>query len=145
LSTLRSGEEPISHADSCILSAVATGANMPVRATNLCAFMIGVIGSVAVTGWPTPSRAEQPPIVRSARVYIGDLHPDRAADAPILYARIRIAAQATCGDRQLPESHFTDPDFRRCVEVAIQEAIARVDSAALNAYYRQHTTRERRG
>jgi len=118
---------------------------MPVRAINLCAFMIGVIGSVAATGWPALSQAQQAPVVRSALVYIGDLHPDRAADVPILYARIRIAAQATCGDRQLPESHFTDPDFRRCVEAAIKEAIARVDSAALNAYYRQHSTRERRG
>jgi UrcA family protein len=104
-----------------------------------------MIGSAAAAGWPAVDRAEQSPIVRSARVYVGDLHPDSAADAPTLYARIRIAAQATCGERELPESHFIDPDFRKCVKAAIKAAIARVDSAALNAYYRQHSNRERRG
>jgi UrcA family protein len=117
---------------------------MLARASSLRALIIAVIGCVAAGGWPAVGRAQQAPTVRSIRLYIGDLRPDRATDAATLYARIRIAAEATCGEPQLPESHFIDPDYPRCVEAAIREAVTQVDSAALSAYYQRRISRERR-
>ena len=117
---------------------------MLARARSLHALIIAMIGCAAATGWPAVGQTQQAPTVRSIRLYIGDLRPDSAADAATLYARIRVAAEATCGEPQLPESHFIDPGYPRCVEAAIREAVAQVDSTALSAYYQRRISRERR-
>jgi UrcA family protein len=116
---------------------------MSAKASRICALMMAAVGSTAAAGWPAHARAEHAPVVRSVRVYVGDLHPGRAADVATLYARIRTAAETACGEPRLPESRFIDPRYRRCVEAAVREAVARVDSPPLSAYYRRHTNRER--
>jgi UrcA family protein len=117
---------------------------MQARASTLRALMIAAIGSVAAIGWPAVSLGQQAPIVRSIRLYIGDLHPDKPADAAILYTRIRAAAQAACGEPLLPESHFVDPQYRQCVEAAVRAAVAQVDSPMLSSYYHRQPSRGRR-
>lgn len=115
------------------------------RASSLSALMLAVITSGAAAGWPAVGQAQQALTVQSIRLYIGDLRPGSTADVVTLYARIRVAAEAACGEPQLPESRFIDPDYVRCVQAAIGEAVARVDSTALSAYYQRRMTRERHG
>jgi UrcA family protein len=80
------------------------------------------------------SAAELP---QSVTVRFADLNLDRPADVAKLYHRIKVAAESTCGARDLELTPWVDPDWTRCVDVAVAQAVARVDRPALSAYHQR--------
>jgi UrcA family protein len=73
----------------------------------------------------------------SVTVRFTDLNLDRAADVARLYHRIRVAARSACGARDLELTNWVDPDWQRCVYVAVAQAVTRVDRPALSAYHQR--------
>jgi UrcA family protein len=76
----------------------------------------------------------------SVAVRYADLDLSRPADVKVLYHRIRLAADATCGERELTGAHLPLPSWEQCVAQAVDAAVARVDRPALTAYHHEHTT-----
>jgi UrcA family protein len=74
---------------------------------------------------------------QSVRVQFADLDLDRPADIANLYHRITTAAQRSCGERELPGSHFASPSWEACVRIAVADAVRKVDRPSLSAYHRQ--------
>jgi UrcA family protein len=76
----------------------------------------------------------------SVRVSVKDLNLTTQAGAAALYRRIRNAARSVCGpvDIALPEEKAA---WDRCVEEAIEGAVANVGSARLTEYYLAKTHR----
>ena len=83
--------------------------------------------------------------VEQTTVRFGDLNIDQAADAAVLYRRIRYAAERVCGDPQLIGSRTISTDWRICVAEAVERAVLAVDRPALTAYHRVHAAPNDRG
>jgi UrcA family protein len=83
--------------------------------------------------------------VEQTTVRFGDLNIDRAADAAVLYRRIRYAAERVCGDPQMPGLSIISPSWRICVAQAVDRAVLAVDRPALTAYHRVHAAPSDRG
>jgi UrcA family protein len=76
--------------------------------------------------------------VEQTTVRFGDLNVDRAADAAVLYRRIRHAAERVCGDPHMIGSRTISPIWSVCVAQAVERAVLAVDRPALTAYHRVH-------
>ena len=83
--------------------------------------------------------------VEQTTVRFGDLNIDRAADAAVLYRRIRHAAERVCGDPQMVGSRTISPIWRSCVAQSVERAVLAVDRPALTAYHRVHAAPNDRG
>ena len=53
---------------------------------------------------------------------------------PIVYTRLRVAAQSVCKNLQTLELGARHAKWQRCVQGALSRAIARINSPALTAY-----------
>jgi UrcA family protein len=78
-------------------------------------------------------------LTQSVTVHFADLNLDRPDDVAKLYHRIKIAAESSCGARDLVLTNWTDAEWERCVDVAVAQAVARVDRPALSAYHQRRS------
>jgi len=72
-------------------------------------------------------------------VRYADLDLAQPQDVKVLYHRIKLAAGLACGEREVTGSHLPLPSWERCVSLAVDSAVVRLDRPALNAYHRAHT------
>ena len=75
---------------------------------------------------------------KSVAVRYSDLDLARPGGAAKLYRRIRTAADQVCGPRTLTGSIAESPSYRKCVDAAVEQAVAGVNQRALTAWYGQH-------
>jgi UrcA family protein len=61
----------------------------------------------------------------------------RPADVAVLYARIRKAAEAVCGDGPPTGSRLLSGEQRQCIENSIDSAVLSVDRRPLSELHRQ--------
>jgi UrcA family protein len=85
------------------------------------------------------ARAADKPETRIVRY--GDLDLTTPHGAHVLYARIREAARSVCGE--IPYDLFPSPEFKACVNKAIDSAVADVDRPILSDYA-EHVRRAHR-
>jgi UrcA family protein len=76
-------------------------------------------------------------LTESVTVRYYDLNLDRPADVARLYHRITATAKSICGVQDLEYSNWLNPVWQHCVDVAVGEAVARVDRPALSAYHQR--------
>jgi UrcA family protein len=72
-------------------------------------------------------------------VHYSDLNLQRLHDVARLYDRIAVAADTLCGPRSLTGAYSKSGIYASCYRDAIAQAIARVNSPALTAYYIERT------
>jgi UrcA family protein len=68
-------------------------------------------------------------------VSYGDLKMSSPKDVATLVRRIRSAAEEVCGPATITGSFVVQPAHRQCVERAVSQAVAKIDSPALTAFY----------
>jgi UrcA family protein len=100
------------------------------------AVLVSTLWLAAVVLVPAAAAAGE---LHSITVKFADLDLNRAADVKVLYRRINLAAEDACGEKELTGSHVVLPSWRRCVELAIDQAVVQLDRPALNAYHQQLT------
>ena len=101
----------------------------------ISALVAGLVCAGEAALFAAATAAAEPP--QSVTVRFTDLDLNRPADVAQLYHRIRNAAQSACGARDLELTNWDDPDWHRCVYVAIGQAVAQVDRPALTAYHQR--------
>jgi UrcA family protein len=90
----------------------------------LVAAGLAFAGSAAVASPQTESR--------TVTVNYADLDLESAAGIESLYARIRSAAKKVCGSAERHD-FAAQADLRSCREAALEQAVAKIDNAALAA------------
>jgi UrcA family protein len=80
---------------------------------------------------------------RSERVRFADLDINNQADAVILYQRIQRAAAHVCGSFDAPRP-FMQRAFAECQQLAIDDAVARINRPILSAHARSQEGVQRR-
>jgi UrcA family protein len=107
-------------------------------------YALGALAALFVVAWQGAALAASldGPSARTVSVSVryADLDLSRPGDVKVLYHRIRVAADAACGERELTGSHQRASSWVQCVAQAVDEAVARVDRPALTAYHHVHTT-----
>lgn len=73
-------------------------------------------------------------------VRYADLDLNQARDVRVLYHRIRVAANESCGIGEITGSRLKLPSWQECVERAVDQTVTHLDRPALSAYHRQQTT-----
>jgi UrcA family protein len=84
-----------------------------------------------------------PGIGRSEKVSFADLDVNQQTDAAILYRRIQQAAAHVCADFDFPR-HFMQRTYADCRQLAIEDAVARVNRPILSALARSQEGGQRR-
>jgi UrcA family protein len=82
-------------------------------------------------------------IGRSEKVRFADLDLNRQVDAVILYQRIQRAAAHVCSDFDHPRL-FMQRVYADCRQLAIEDAVSRIDRPALSAHARSLDAGQRR-
>lgn len=95
-----------------------------------------LLTTIAATG-SAMSFAAPPTETRQTVLNYSDLNLNSMSGVRRVYARIRKAAEAVCGDRQVAGSRITQQDWRDCYDRAVADAVAQVDKPALNAYHQR--------
>ncbi|MDE2220299.1 MAG: UrcA family protein [Gammaproteobacteria bacterium] len=75
-------------------------------------------------------------------VRFSDLDLSRRADVARLYQRIRAAARASCGAEVLTGSHLLNAGQQRCVDEAVEAAVAKVHNEQLSAFHQTGPKRQ---
>lgn len=83
------------------------------------------------------SIAAPPTDIRQKVLDYSDLDLNSMSGVRRVYARIRKAAEAVCGDQQVTGSRITQPDWRACYDRAVADAVAQLDEPALSAYHQR--------
>lgn len=98
------------------------------------------VAVLSLAVWSTLAMAGTEAQVPTQTVSYRDLNLTNPKGAAALYWRITRAAQEVCGPAELAGSRFPRPGYRECVQRAIAEAVAKVDSPELSAYHakREH-------
>jgi UrcA family protein len=81
----------------------------------------------------TATHAESNEIKRSETVRYSDLDLKNQEAAVTLYRRLRSAAADVCGDPEV-DRYGAVPDYRRCFDDAMGDAVASVDQPVLTTY-----------
>ena len=81
--------------------------------------------------------AASPNEVRQQSLNYSDLNLNSMSGVRRVYARIRKAASAVCGERQGVGSRITQRDWQDCYDRAVADAVAKLDKPALNAYHQR--------
>jgi UrcA family protein len=101
--------------------------------SGLAAVVLG-LGSTA--SFATTSNGS----VRSLTVNFGELDLSKPAGAEALYKRIKRAANVVCGGYSSPMS-WNFAEKNRCIQTAVDEAVAKVNAPLLTALHTNKTTR----
>jgi UrcA family protein len=111
--------------------------------SQIVKYLVGAAAALALTAWQGvalgTSLDGSSLQAHAIAVKYSDLDLNRPADVSILYHRIRVAANESCGLGEITGSHLKQPSWELCVASAVEEAVAQVDRPALTAYHRQHT------
>jgi UrcA family protein len=89
-------------------------------------------GLCASAGASTMSQAP------SEAVQYSDLDATKSHDAAVLFERIDAAALRVCGAKYKVGSVFISPIWHNCMQVAIREAVAKVNSPTVTSYAATH-------
>jgi UrcA family protein len=89
-------------------------------------------GLCASAGASTMSQAP------SEVVRYSDLDASTSRDAAVLFERIDAAAVRVCPAKHKVGSVFISPIWQKCMQVAIREAVAKVNSPAVTSYAASH-------
>jgi len=84
-----------------------------------------------------------PGIGRSEKVGFADLDVNQQTDAAILYRRIQQAAAHVCSDFDFPRL-FMQRTYADCRQLAIEDAVARINRPTLSALARSQEGGQRR-
>ena len=87
------------------------------------------------------AHAEQAPVTHSLRITVSDLNLTKSADVATLYARIKSAAQKTCGTDIVTGSRLESHGMKQCVAQAVDGTVAQLNNPTLSAYHKQETTK----
>lgn len=81
----------------------------------------------------TATHAEDTGVTRSETVRYGDLDLSNQQGAVTLFRRLHNAATDVCSN-QAEDRYSTAPDYKRCLENAVGDAVASVDQPVLTTY-----------
>ena len=107
---------------------------------NLLSALAAAGMAMSLCGWVHAGPAG---IGRSERVRFADLDLNRQVDAVILYRRIQRAAEHVCSDFDHPRL-FMQRVYADCRQLAIEDAVSRIDRPALSAHARSLDGAQRR-
>jgi len=111
--------------------------------SQIAKYLLGALAALFIVAWQGAALATSldgsagQPV--SVVVKYADLDLNRPADVRLLYRRIRLAADRSCGERVLTGSHLALTSWQQCVAAAVDAAVLQVDRPALTAYHHEHT------
>jgi UrcA family protein len=112
--------------------------------SQITKYLLGAAAALVLTagqgialGTSLDGAADQP---HPVTVKYTDLDLNRPGDVQILYHRVRLAANESCGIGEITGSHLKLQSWEVCVARAVDETVTHLDRPALTAYHRQHTT-----
>ena len=114
---------------------------------SIVAVLLSIIGSIAQLGAVAAAVAISVASTTAAgatparTVRYADLDLAGPAGVAILYARIKAAGKAACGDAQWVGSRIVSSAWKACVATAVDRAVAQVDRPGLTAYHAARTGR----
>jgi UrcA family protein len=99
----------------------------------------GVVATIAVVAFSAPAFASADAGLkgRMEKVPYADLNVDRKRGAEILYQRLQQASKRVCGVESIRTVRGAriEADQRSCYRQTLEQAVAEVDSAALDAIH----------
>jgi UrcA family protein len=111
--------------------------------SQITKYLVGAAAAMVLTAWQGAAlgtsldgAADQP---HPVTVKYADLDLNRPGDVKILYHRVRLAANESCGIGEITGSHLKQQSWLQCVARAVDETVTHLDRPALTAYHRQHT------
>ena len=111
--------------------------------SQITKYLLGAAVAIVLTagqgvalGTSLDGAGDQP---QPVKVQYADLDLNQPHDVRVLYHRIRLAADESCGTGDITGSHLKLQSWEQCVARAIDETVATLDRPALTAYHRQHT------
>jgi UrcA family protein len=112
--------------------------------SQITKYLVGAAAAMVLTAWQgialgtsLEGTADQP---QPVKVRYADLDLNQPHAVRVLYHRIRLAADESCGVGEITGSHLKLKSWEQCVAHAVDETVTRLDRPALTAYHRQHTT-----
>jgi|HubBroStandDraft_1064217.scaffolds.fasta_scaffold355612_2 UrcA family protein len=100
---------------------------------------IALIAIAALTtGLCATARASTMSEAPSEAVQYSDLDSTKSHDAAVLFERIDAAALRVCGAKYKVGSVLISPLWQNCMQVAIREAVTKVNSPAVTSYAAAH-------
>ncbi|NLG76216.1 MAG: UrcA family protein [Xanthomonadaceae bacterium] len=102
---------------------------------KLIPFASAIFVAFVVAG---PSQADDTPRTRTVR--FADLDLDKTEGAATLFSRIRAAARSVCDEHRSREL-IRQQRYIACIDLAVANAVARVDEPTLTEYYANRTSR----
>jgi UrcA family protein len=110
--------------------------------SQITKYLVGAAAALALTAWQGAAlgtslegTTDQP---QPVKVQYADLDLNQPRDVRVLYHRIRLAADESCGVGEITGSHLKLASWQQCVLRAVDETVTRLDRPALTAYHRQH-------
>jgi UrcA family protein len=111
--------------------------------SQITKYLVGAVAAMVLTAWQgvalgtsLEGTADQP---HPIKVRYADLDLSQPRDVRVLYHRIRLAADESCGIGEITGSRLKLSSWEQCVARAVDEAVTRLDRPALTAYHRQHS------
>ena len=105
--------------------------------------LVGIATLAAGLSTNQASAASSDDIVKSVVVRYSDLNLSEPKDASALYARIRRAALVACGEVG-PNQLARLPQFQKCVDQAVANAVAHVNSQQVTEIHEARVQRQAR-
>lgn len=110
--------------------------------SQIAKYLVGAAAAIVLTagqgvalGTSLEGTADQP---HPVTVRYADLDLNQPHDVRVLYHRIRLAADESCGIGEITGSHLKLQSWEQCVVRAVDETVTRLDRPALTAYHREH-------
>ena len=111
--------------------------------SQITKYLVGAAAAIVLTagqgvalGTSLEGTADQP---HPVTVRYADLDLNQPHDVRVLYHRIRLAADKSCGIGEITGSHLKLQSWEECVARAVDETVTRLDRPALTAYHREHS------
>jgi UrcA family protein len=104
--------------------------------SQITKYLVGAAAAMLLTAWQGIALDQPHPVT----VKYADLDLNRPGDVRILYHRVRLAADESCGIGEITGSHLKLKSWQECVARAVDETVAHLDRPALTAYHREHAT-----
>ena len=114
---------------------------MGIQGNNLTtsAFIATVMLTIFAAMTAGPAVAAAPTPVQQKVLTYSHLDLNSMAGIRRLYSRIQKAAATVCGNRRPAGSRITSQQWRNCRDVAVSDAVARLNKPALSAYHQRRT------
>ena len=103
--------------------------------------MLALSATVGQAWMVSAARAEEAPTQQSLRIVVSDLDLAKSSDVATLYHRIKSAAQQACGADVVTGSRLASGSKKKCLNEAVDGAVAQINNASLSAYHKQESTK----